>query len=284
MMADGARSRFIRYPLGRVHVLDLPGQGSQPPVVLLHGFSASGASQYRAMTRRIRPHVRRVLLPDFPGHGLSSIPYPFDARTLQAGLEAALRELVQEPVVIFATSMAGALAVRHAARHRSTVAGLMLSSPTGAPLEHDEFRRVTSQFRIGSHHQALRFVDRLFVGRPALRHAYAFGVRQQFNRPHLVKLLGSVRRDDFLRPDELRALDMPVQVVWGARDGVLPVSQCEYFREHLPRHAVIETPADAGHAPFIEQPRAWADRVVGFVYRVASQGAAASEPAARRTA
>jgi pimeloyl-ACP methyl ester carboxylesterase len=52
---------------------------------------------------------------------------------------------------------------------------------------------------------------------------------------------------------------------------VLPVSQCEYFRKHLPPHAVIETPPGTGHAPFIEQPRAWADRVVRFVYRVHSQ-------------
>src|SRR5690606_19463638 len=58
LLMSGGRSREVSYGEGMVHVLDLPGAGPLPPLVLLHGFSASGPSQYGSMLRHLRPHFQ----------------------------------------------------------------------------------------------------------------------------------------------------------------------------------------------------------------------------------
>ena len=269
-LLQGARSRRIRYPDGTVHALDVHGGGELPAVVLLHGFSASAATQYTPMLRGLRAKVRRVVMPDLPGHGSSTIPERLEGNVIQHGVNIALDELLSEPAVIFATSLAGGFAVRYALHSPERVRGLMLCSPSGAPIGESELDDLYRLFRIRSHRGALAFVDRLFPKRkPALRQAYAWGVRQQFNRPHLVEWLERLSAADFLEPDELRRLRMPVCLLWGKDDMILPRAHFEFFRQHLPTHAEIETPS-FGHAPFLERAGEVTELLLRFVTRVAN--------------
>ncbi len=264
----GARSRHIDFHGGKLHVLDLEGTGKLPPVVLLHGFSASGASQYGAMVRRLRSRVSRIILPDLPGHGLSSVPHRLDDEGMVDALDLVVRRLVDRPTVIFAASMAGGVAVRYVQRQPRDIAGLMLCSPGGAPIHPADLEEFRSTFRMDSHRQALRFVDRLFPEGHPLRQVYAWGVRQNFNRPHLVALIERLGQVRFLSPQELRSLSMPVSLVWGQQDHILPPSQFEFYRDHLPPHAEIDTPAAFGHVPFLHQADAVARRLLRFARRV----------------
>lgn len=266
----GARSHQVAYDHGTVHVLDLPGRGYLPPVVLLHGYSASGPTQYLPMVRRLRPHVRRVLLPDLPGHGSSSVPPSLDEEIIQAGLTAAMNELLRRPAVIFASSLAGGFAVRFAHRRPHLVRGLMLCSPGGAPLDHVQLDELFDTFAVRTHEQALAFVDRLFPRPHPLRHAYAWGVRQQFSRPHLRTLLEHARRARFLEPEEIRGLRVPVHLIWGRADRILPRSHFEFFRTHLPPHAEVETPPGYGHAPFLHRAGDLTERLLHFTRKVAA--------------
>lgn len=266
----GARSHRLGYDHGVVHVLDLPGRGYLPPVVLLHGFSASGPTQYLPMARRLRPHVRRIVLPDMPGHGGSSVPPRLDEETIQAGLGAALDRLLDRPAVVFASSLAGGFAVRYAARRPDMVAGLMLCSPGGAPLDGTQLDELFDTFAVRTHDEALRFVDRLLPRPHPLRHAYAWGVRQQFSRPHLRRLLERAREARFLEPEELRGLRMPVALIWGRADRILPWSHFEYFRRHLPDDAEVETPPGYGHAPFLHRAGDLTERLLRFTRKVAA--------------
>ena len=54
-------------------MLAAPGEGSLPPVLMLHGFGASG-SQMLPVLLRLKRHARRIIVPDMPGHGFSEIP------------------------------------------------------------------------------------------------------------------------------------------------------------------------------------------------------------------
>src|SRR5690606_29799510 len=105
----GGRAREIAYAYGKVHSLVLDGQGTLPTVMLLHGFSASGPSQYGAMVRYLRPSFGRILMPDLPGHGSSSVPPALSSEIMSRGLFAALDALIHpgRPVVVFASSMSG---------------------------------------------------------------------------------------------------------------------------------------------------------------------------------
>ncbi|MFN3499193.1 MAG: alpha/beta hydrolase, partial [Pannonibacter indicus] len=50
---------------------------------------------------------------------------------------------------------------------------------------------------------------------------------------------------------DVAALPLPVQVIWGLEDGVLPVSQSA----GLPATIAVHRLADTGHMPHLEQPR-----------------------------
>jgi pimeloyl-ACP methyl ester carboxylesterase len=264
----GARSRWVTAEAGRVHVIDVEGRGPLPPLVLLHGYSASGASQFWAMVRRLRKHVSRILLPDLLGHGLSSVPAHLDGDQMQEGLDDALDALLSGPAVVFASSLSGAFAIRYAIARPERVRGLMLCSPGGAPIAAAEHGELTRMFRVADHRAALAFVDRLFAVPHPLRHLYAWGVRRQFNRSHLLALLDRVADARFLAPEELTQLKMPVHLVWGAADRILPHSHFDYFRQHLPPGTVIDTPVGFGHAPFIDQTDPLCERLVHFCERL----------------
>jgi pimeloyl-ACP methyl ester carboxylesterase len=267
MMLAGARSHRIRYGRGIVHALDVPGHGSLPPVVLLHGFSASGASQYGALTRHLRPHVQRIVMPDLPGHGVSTVPPTLCGSVMLDALTMMLERLMDGPYLLFGSSMAGGLAVRYAHRRPDDIAALMLCSPGGAPLAPDELASLKAMFRIGDHRKALAFVDRLFPGGHPLRQAYAWGIRSQFNRPHLRQLVDGFGDEELLQPHELGSLEMPVHLMWGQNDHILPHSALEFYRRHLPQHAEIDTPATFGHAPFLHRADEVAERLLRFARR-----------------
>lgn len=280
--AGGAGSRYVAVEDEAVHVLEIAGQGVLPPMLLLHGFSASGASQYGPLMRRLRPHVRRFVVPDLPGHGLSSIPPGgLDPERMAESVLAVLDASFTEAAVVFASSMSGGLAVRAALRRPDKVRALVLCSPSGAPFADDEFARFERTFSIRSHAEALEFVDRLVpasldrspplraVGvHQLLRHAYAWGIRRQFNRAHLLELLRTIPTMRFLTPDELGGLDMPTYLIWGRSDDILPASQAAYFRAHLPRHALVETPEHFGHAPFLHHVDELSGRLLAFLRRL----------------
>ncbi len=268
LVMGGAASRWLPFDGGALHALVVEGEGALPPVVLLHGFSASGPSQYWTLLATLKREVSRIIVPDLPGHGMSSTPIGLNGDLLQRGLDDALDQLLDEPTVIFASSLSGALAIRFALRHPSRVRGLALCSPGGVPLERDEQTELVSLFCIDDHAAALAFVDRLFPRGHFLRHAYAWGIRQQFNRPHLRRLLEGVGEERFLEADELARLTMPVHLIWGELERVLPARHFRFFQRNLPKSATVDRPEDYGHAPFLHRGKDLADRIVAFCRRV----------------
>lgn len=64
--------------------------------------------------------------------------------------------------------------------------------------------------------------------------------------------LEAIRPEHFLG-GRLKALTMPVAVLWGESDGVIPPAQAEAFRRELPAAAVTLIPA-CGHLPQMECP------------------------------
>jgi len=254
-------------------VLDARGHGALPPLLMLHGFSSSGV-HYAPLLPRMRRRVRRILLPDFPGHGRSEVPAAgVSAETVRDGLFEALDTLIDEPVVAFGNSMGGFAAIRYAAARPDKVCGLFVVSPSGAPMPPGEVDAFRASFDLRSHADALRFVDDLFAHRVLMRQFLAWGVRQKFARAEHRALLTSLSREHFLAPEELQGLRMPVLLMWGRSDRILPRASLAFFRAHLPRHARVERPEGVGHSPFLESPGALARRIVAFLWEVRGQPA-----------
>lgn len=248
-----------------MHLLEGAGAGRLPPIVLLHGLSSTGV-HYWPLVWHLRPHVQRLYLPDLPGHGFSESPVGGVRHdTLAAGLREALDAVLDEPAVIFGNSLGALAAIRYAKLRPERVRGLFLCSPGGAPMEDEELARFLDTFRVESHASAVAFVDRVFGRRNTLRHVLAWGIRKRMRHPTVRNLLDAATPESLLSGEDLSALRMPVFLSWGKRDGVLPREHLEFFREHLPPHAVVHEPEGHGHSPYLEDARGVGRAILSFL-------------------
>jgi pimeloyl-ACP methyl ester carboxylesterase len=262
------RADLVRTAAGRVHVLDATGSGPLPPLVLLHGLGAGGV-HYARLIRRLRPYVRRIIAPDLLGHGLSDLlPPGAVAATVHEALRDALDVVLDEPAVVFGNSLGGLAAVRYAQARPAATLGLVLVSPAGAPMAPDELAAFLHGFDLDSHGAALEFADRLFHRPHPLRHLLAVGIRSRFGTAAVRRLLEEATSEALLTPADLGGLAMPVSIVWGGADRVLPTSHRDFFFAHLPPHAERLTPPAYGHAPFLDHVDAVADHLLAFARRI----------------
>lgn len=269
---SGFASRTVETSVGAVHVYDAPGRGRLPPIVILHGVG-SNAVPYARILRRLRRACVRVLAPETPGHGRSAVPADGELtpQTVFAGISEALDQLLSEPAVVFGNSLGGGLALRYGIERPQRVRGLVLSSPAGAPFAPDELPRFLSTFRLSSRAEARAFLDHLYDRTPWYAALLADDLSANFENPALEHFFASVGPDDFATPEQLAALTMPVLLLWGRADTLMPAHHLEFFREHLPAHAVIEEPAGYGHSPYLEHPAQLAERILEFARALSSR-------------
>ena len=265
---QGYRSRTLPTSVGEVHVLETEGRGPLPTLVLLHGFSSAGV-HYFPLLHSLRPHVRRIVLPDLPAHGFSGTPRDgIRGETLLDGLTEALDSVLDEPAILFGNSLGGIAAIRYTLARPARVRGLILCSPTGAAMDKAEIATFAAMFRIDSHDDALDFVDRVMATRSAMRQVLAWGLRRKFQRPEMRALIDSITPSDMLDPEQLRALRPPTLLLWGRSERVLPTSHLEFFRKHLPPHARVEEPLGFGHTPYLEDPARLARAILRFAEEI----------------
>ena len=113
-------------------------------------------------------------------------------------------------------------------------------------------------------YDARAFLARLYRKTPWYASLFAGDVMRQFSREVITSLTAAVRTEHGFTPEELAGLRMPILMVWGRGDRLLPASNLEFYRRHLPPHARIEEPDEMGHCPHMDAPRKLADRITTF--------------------
>ena len=250
--ALGYRSRVVSTRHARVRVLERAGKGHLPTIVVLHGLGAQAIDQL-PLLQRLVPHVHRVVAPDFPGHGASETPP--DERDREAYVEAlfdALDASLDEPAIVFGNSLGGFAAIRYAAARPARVRALFLASPAGAPSTPDELERMKRDLRLDTHADARRFLALVLENHPKLlEHVFAWHVRRRFASSPVKALVDSMDEGQSLMPEHLAAVKVPVHLVWGRGERLLPATHLEFFRAHLTT-AEIEQPHGFGHSPQLD--------------------------------
>ena len=265
MSVRGMASRWVDVDGMRVHVYDGAGDGDLPAIVLIHGLGAAGFS-FASVVARLRPYVRRVIVPELPGHGLSTHPgdRPVTPELVLDTISAALDRVVNEPVVVVGNSLGGAVAMDYARRHQEQVRALVLLSPAGARLADEEWKKLVEAFDVTSSAEARRFLDRIYHRPPWFLALVAHEFPDVLKRRAVRDLLESSTPEHSAQPDDLAALRMPILLLWGRSERLLPAEALAYFRRHLPAHAVIEEPHGFGHSPQLEHPGRVAERILAF--------------------
>jgi pimeloyl-ACP methyl ester carboxylesterase len=264
LVRRGVESRFVETPIARVHVYDARGEGTAAPVVFLHGIAAS-SSTYAPTLARLRKKSRRVLAVDAPGHGLSSAPWvTLGPERLFEALSYVLDREIDAPALVVGNSLGGAMALRYAQQRPERVAGLVLTSPGGAPVDDPEEReRFLRGFVLENVRDARDFLGRLHHAVPWYGPLVAPDIVRMFKNPSVRSILDALEPRHFFAPGELSSLAMPIQVLWGKSDRVIPPSCLAFFKANLPPHTIFEEPEGIGHSPHTEDPR----RFAAFVLR-----------------
>jgi magnesium chelatase accessory protein len=240
-------------------------RGEGPPLLLLHGTGAS-ANSFDGLAERLARHFR-VAVPDLPGHARSE-PDPEFQPSLPAmarAVEQLVAALGTEPRVIVGHSAGAAIAleaVRTGALAPRLVVGLAAALVPLAGIQRAVFKpaaKVLSRLpaaTLARHAGTLRQVERALSTTGSRLDADAVErYRQLAATPkHVAGVLAMVSRWN-LEPlyDNLTRVDVPVLLVAGGADRVVPLAQQRAVAARLPdaRLAVIR---GAGHLVHEERP------------------------------
>ena len=265
----GFRSRTLP---GGMHIMERParkhrateaGDGSGRDLLFIHGIGVDVTSWLSIVPDLGRRHTLRLL--DLPSHGESEDVEPVDVESMSAMIVGAVDTLPAS--IIVGNSLGGAIALLLAVRLPAKVQGLFLLSPAGAPMEPHVFDAVIGQFEIKTYSEAREFLTRLFATFPYNSPVIAPFVLAVWARPSLHRLRLAFRHDGLISPDQARAINIPVFLSWGQRDGVLPSVVRDWLVEHIPglQRADPDDEAQEAHSPQIERPRSVARRILKFV-------------------
>ncbi|HEY3908975.1 MAG TPA: acetoin dehydrogenase dihydrolipoyllysine-residue acetyltransferase subunit [Stellaceae bacterium] len=237
----------------RLRYLEL-GDGQGVPIVLVHGFGADLNTWM--FTQASLAETRRAFALDLPGHGGSAKEVGAgDPKTLTAAVEAAVAAFGIERAHLVGHSMGGAVAALLASRHPERVASLTMIAPAGLGPEInatfiDGFvragrrREMVEALNLLVHDPSL--VSRAMV-EEVLRYKRLDGVTAALTTIAEAWFPGGRQSLD-LRA-EIAQLPMPIQLIWGRDDRIIPAAQAEALSVKLPVRVLDE----AGHLPHMEQ-------------------------------
>ncbi len=245
----------------RLHVRDT-GPRTAPAVVMLHGFGSS-LHTFEAWAHGLDSDYR-VIRFDLPGSGLSE-PDPSGVYTDDRSMDI-LRDLLDRLGVrraaLIGNSIGGRLAWRFAAAHPDRVTKLVLISPDGFASPGFEYGR---QPDVPAIMQLMRFVLPKIMLRQNLAVAYGDPgalTDETLDRYYALLLapgnraamIDRMRQTVLVDPEPiLRSITVPVLLVWGEKDAMIPIANAADYLRALP-HARLVTLPSLGHVPQEESP------------------------------
>lgn len=242
--------------------------GSGPPIVLLH----DNGGDHRDFDEIAGQLAQRATVHaiDWPGHGDSpSVDDPGACRFAEL-LPAVLDQLGDGPFILIGNSVGGFAALRTAAQRPDLVKALILIDPGGftprSPISFIACRLFGSE-RIAP--TAMQLLPRLYLRtRTAAVHAMRQRAITASHTPGQVRTFASIWRSFAERNHDARAdaagLSMPVVLMWGTRDPVLPwLLDGRRARRALPDATIKRFPC--GHQAHIELPDAFLRVVIPFL-------------------
>ena len=234
--------------------------GKGRPLVFLHG--AGGMPVVLPFMEKLAERFD-VIVPDHPGYGQSDEPAwlenVHDIGYFYLDFLAALK---LDQVALIGNSMGGWMALEIAVRNTARIASLVLVSPAGVRAEGvepaDIFLLSPEDTVRQLFHDPKLAEERLAI--PVTPEAVDLGLK---NRHTTARLAWEPRLHDPMLPKWLHRIDVPVSIVWGAQDRILPVGIAHELRKHLPK-AQLQVLESCGHLPHVEKVDEFCRIVVRF--------------------
>lgn len=221
--------------------------GRGEPLLFLHG--ANGAPVVLPFMEKLALRFD-VLVPEHPGYGKSDEPeWLENIHDIAYFYLDFLKQLKLKNVTVVGSSMGGWIAMEMAVRDTSRLKSLVLSSPAGIAAPGV---RAADIFLMAPEEMVRNlFVDqKLAEARLAQPEDIDVSLK---NRHTTARLAWEPRLHDPYLPKWLHRIDVPVKILWGRQDRILPVAFVDVYRKLLPK-AEISILENCGHLPHAEKP------------------------------
>jgi len=223
--------------------------GKGTPVVFLHG--ASGAPVVLPFMEKLATRYD-VIVPDHPGYGLTDEPeWLENIHDVAYFYLDFLQALKLEKAVVIGSSMGGWMAMEMAVRSTARIGALFLVSPAGiqAPgAEPADIFLLQQEDMIRSlFHDPELAEARLAI--PATPESIDLDLK---NRHTTARLAWEPRLHDPHLPKWLHRIDVPVHILWGREDRILPVGIGHELKRLMPK-AELTVLERCGHLPHVEK-------------------------------
>jgi pimeloyl-ACP methyl ester carboxylesterase len=272
-----APSAGLEPSLGEAKIFDYQGvrinyyeAGQGPPVILLHGFGASAYSWRFLGPALAKDH--RVLTIDLKGFGLSAKPEDGKyAISDQADMVAEfIRARDLHDLVVIGHSMGGGVTLMTYFKVReqdpARIKKLVLIDSAGYPQKMPWFIWLAKAPVLGS--VGGKLVSPRFATAQVLRKCYYNKDKITDEQIDTYAYYGSlpgarealVATAQQIAPEDIEAvtaryntISVPVLIIWGAEDEVVPLSVGKQFKQDIPNSELVILP-QCGHMPPEEEP------------------------------
>jgi pimeloyl-ACP methyl ester carboxylesterase len=243
--------------------------GTGPVLLLVHGLGGS-YENWRAV---VGPLARdyTVIVPNLPGHGQSGPGGDYSVGGLAAGLRDLLLILGHRRATLVGHSLGGGVAMQFTYQFPEIVERLVLVSSGGIGPEVSPLLRAATLPGAGPFIATTAPMLRLLAprlnrarkgGRPPntdlAEVVHGYGLLSDRERRRA--FLSTVRSVIGIAGQKVSAVDrlylaeaVPVLIVWGARDRLVPAHHAEHAHREIPGSR-LEIFEDAGHLPQLEEP------------------------------
>lgn len=244
------------------------GQGI--PLLLIHGFPHDH-TLWQPQLDGLQD-VARVIAPDLRGFGLvEDVPQVMTMDDHADDLKALLDQLDIRQAVIGGLSMGGYVALAFAARYPEALLGLVLAN-TRAVADNEqarEGRHATAQKALdeGMAPIAEGMLPKMIAKRSALAHPDLSMTVENMMARQPVEAVAAAARGMAVRPDRtpmLSELTVPVLVITGSADELIPPSESEAMAARIPDCELVVIP-EVAHLSNLEDPEAFNSAVRKFL-------------------
>lgn len=257
--------KFLQIDGSRIRYLE--SGASKKTLVLIHGLGASAERWHQVIP--LFEEDFKVIAPDLVGFGYSDKPMvDYTPEFFSDFLEKFFRAANLQGPVIIGSSLGGQIAAEFAASHSQHIEKLILVSPAGimkqstpaldayimaAMYPNEESAKNAFEMMEGSGRSVPEDIVNGFIKRMRLPNAkLAF----------MSTLLGL--KNSEIITSKLQAITAPTLIVWGSDDPVIPITHADGFVSSIQDCRFFRMDG-CGHTPYVQDPRAFAGKVLEFL-------------------
>jgi pimeloyl-ACP methyl ester carboxylesterase len=170
---------------------------------------------------------------------------------MDRAIEQFIRDTQHGPIILIGHSLGGWLAARYAVAHPRSVRHLILINNAG--IKYDGFEQQAELFRFRDVDDVRRLLQKMWYRYPWYFKPFASSIYKSLKQKQIDQFVHSINDEDLLNRS-FKSLHLPIDILWGANDGLISNTSVEIMKQLAPQAKEHFIP-ECGHVPQLERPR-----------------------------